>query len=49
VNLSYSTKLENDIDQMVNEEYDSLDEDSAAELRSSGPEITDSGSDKALR
>lgn len=49
MNLSYSTKLENDIDQMVSEEYDSLDEDSVAELRSSQPEIADSPSDRALR
>jgi periplasmic protein TonB len=49
VNLSYSTKLDNDIDQVVNEEYDSLDEDSVAELRSSQPELGDSPNDKALR
>ncbi len=49
MNLSYSTKLNNDIDEMVNEEYDSLDEDSAAELCSRQPEITGSRNDKASK
>ncbi len=49
MNLSFSTRLENDIDQVVNEEYDSLDEDSIDELRSSQPELRDSPNDKALK
>ena len=49
MDLSFSTKLENDIDQVVNEQYDSLDEDSVSELRSSQPKLTDSPSDRALK